>query len=80
MYKRQAVSGASFSIPAGSTEVGSQELNVSAGVTYDTVDSLKEIPITTPSGDIVYLDDIAVVGNAIEEASSICLLYTSRCV
>lgn len=66
-----AVSGASFSIPAGSTEVGSQELNVSAGVTYDTVDSLKEIPITTPSGDIVYLDDIAVVGNAIEEASSI---------
>lgn len=66
-----AVSGASFSIPAGSTEVGSQELNVSAGVTYDTVDSLKEIPITTPSGDIVHLDDIAVVGNAIEEASSI---------
>ncbi len=66
-----AVSGASFSIPSGSTEVGSQELNVSAGVTYETVDSLKEIPITTPSGDIVYLDDVAVVGNAVEEASSI---------
>lgn len=66
-----AVSGASFSIPSGSTEVGSQELNVSAGVTYKTVDSLKEIPITTPSGDIVYLDDVAVIGNAVEEASSI---------
>lgn len=66
-----AVSGASFSIPAGSTEVGSQELNVSAGVTYDTVDSLKEIPITTPSGDIVYLDDIAVVANTVKDASSI---------
>ncbi|MFR1833927.1 MAG: efflux RND transporter permease subunit [Lachnospiraceae bacterium] len=66
-----AVSNASFSIPSGSTEVGSQELNVSAGVTYETVDSLKEIPITTPSGDIVYLDDVAVVGNAVEEASSI---------
>ncbi len=66
-----AVSGASFSIPAGSTEVGSQDLNVSAGVTYDTVDSLKEIPITTPSGDIVYLDDIAVVANTVKDASSI---------
>lgn len=66
-----AVSGASFSIPAGSTEVGSQNLNVSAGVTYDTVDSLKEIPITTPSGDIVYLDDIAVVANTVKDASSI---------
>lgn len=66
-----AVSGVSFSIPAGSTEVGSQELNVSAGVTYDTVDSLKEIPITTPSGDIVYLDDIAVVANTVKDASSI---------
>ena len=66
-----AVSGASFSIPAGSTEVGSQELNVSAGVTYDTVDSLKKIPITTSSGDIVYLDDIAVVANTVKDVSSI---------
>lgn len=66
-----AVSGASFSIPAGATEVGSQELSVSAGVTYDTVDSLKEIPITTPGGDIVYLDDIAIVANTVKETSSI---------
>ncbi len=66
-----AVSGASFSIPAGATQVGSQDLTVSAGVTYDTVDSLKEIPITTPSGDIVYLDDIAFVVSTEKETSSI---------
>lgn len=66
-----AVSSASFSIPAGSTEVGSQKLTVSAGVTYDTVDSLKEIPITTPGGDIVYLDDIALVASTVKETSSI---------
>lgn len=66
-----AVSGASFSIPAGATQVGSQDLTVSAGVTYDTVDSLKEIPITTPSGDIVYLDDIAFVASTVKETSSI---------
>lgn len=66
-----AVSSASFSIPAGSTEVGSQKLTVSAGVAYDTVDSLKEIPITIPSGDIVYLDDIAIVGSTVKETSSI---------
>ncbi len=66
-----AVSGASFSIPAGATQVGSQDLTVSAGVTYDTVDSLKEIPITTPSGDIVYLDDIAFVASTEKETSSI---------
>lgn len=66
-----AVSSATFAYPAGSTEVGSQELTVSAGISYDTVDSLKTIPITTASGDIIYLDDIAIVENTLEESTGI---------
>ena len=66
-----AVSGADFTFPVGSTQVGSQELSVSAGADYDTVDSLKSIPISTASGDIIYLDDIALVEMVPEEATSI---------
>lgn len=66
-----AVSSASFTLPIGSTQMGNQDLSVSAGVSYDTVDSLKSIPISTGTGDIIYLDDIAVIETALEDATSI---------
>ncbi len=66
-----AVSSASFTLPIGSTQMGSQDLSVSAGVSYDTVESLKSIPISTGTGDIIYLDDIAVVETVLEDVTSI---------
>lgn len=63
----QAVGSADFSFPAGSAIVGSQKLSVSAGVSYDTMESLKTIPITVGSGDIIHLEDIANVHTNLED-------------
>ena len=65
------VGAASFTMPAGTTDVGSTEVNVSSGVKYKTPEELAKIPITTGSGNIVYLEDIAVVSRAQEDPSNI---------
>ena len=66
-----ALASSSLSYPAGSTQVGTQDLSVTTGLEFDTVDSLKSIPITVGSGDIIYLEDVANVGYALDEASAI---------
>lgn len=66
-----AISNGSFTYPAGDTLVGSQGLSVTTGVDYDTVESLKSIPITVGSGDIIYLEDVANVHTALEKQSGI---------
>ena len=66
-----AISSADFSFPVGDTQVGKQSLSVSAGVSYDTVESLKTIPITLGSGNIIYLEDVANIYLALEEAEGI---------
>lgn len=66
-----AISSGSFSYPVGDTMVGSQSLSVTSGVDYDTVEKLKSIPITVGSGDIIYLEDVANVYEALEEQNSI---------
>ena len=55
----QIISAADFTIPAGTIKLGTQELSVSAQVKYDTVDSLKSIPIITGNKNTIYLEDIA---------------------
>ena len=66
-----AVSSADFSFPIGDTEVGKQILSVTAGVDYSTAESLKSIPITLGSGNIIYLEDVANIYPALEEAGGI---------
>lgn len=66
-----AVGGADFSFPAGSAIVGNQKLSVSAGVSYDTMESLKSIPITVGSGDIIHLEDVAYIHSNLEDAKGI---------
>lgn len=67
----QLVGSASFSVPAGSTDVGNTEMNISLGVEYKTPEELKRIPISYGSGNIIYLEDIAEVSRANEEISNI---------
>ena len=55
----QIISAADFTIPAGTVKLGTQELSVSAQVKYDTVESLKSIPIITGNKNTIYLEDIA---------------------
>lgn len=62
---------ADFTLPAGSTKVGDQELSVSAGVEYATVESLKKIPVMTGNGNVLYMEDIAEIGFTLEDASGV---------
>ncbi len=67
----QTLGSADFTLPAGNTRVGDQELSVSAGVEYSTVESLKKIPVVTGSGNVLYMEDIAEIGFALEDASGV---------
>lgn len=66
-----AIGSADFTYPVGDTQVGKQTLSVSAGVSYDTIESLKNIPITVGGGNIIYLEDVANIYSALEDASGI---------
>lgn len=65
------IAGADLSYPAGDTRVGSQEVSVSTRLTYDTVELLQELPLTTADGSTVYLRDVANVYTTTEDADSI---------
>lgn len=67
----QIVGAASFTMPAGTTDVGSTEINISSGVEYKTPEELNRIPITTGGGNIIYLEDIAVVSRAEEDPTNV---------
>ncbi len=66
-----AVSAADFTTPAGDVEVGALELSVSTGMSYDTMESLKTIPISLKSGQIILLKDIATVTEAQKESQNL---------
>ncbi|MDO5417127.1 MAG: efflux RND transporter permease subunit [Lachnospiraceae bacterium] len=65
------LASADFTFPAGSTGVGSLDLSVSAGVEYDTAEALKTIPITTGNGNVIYMEDIADISYALEDAGGV---------
>ena len=66
-----ALSAASLAYPSGDTVAGNLELSVSTSMENDTLDDLKRVPITTGSGKIVYLEDIASIYEAEKSRGSI---------
>lgn len=67
----QIVGSASFTIPSGSAKVGSTDMNMSTGVDYDSPEALNKVPITLGNGNIIYLEDIAVISRANEKQTAI---------
>ncbi len=67
----QAIGSTNFTYPAGDTIVGGQQLAVSAGMEYDTIDLLKQIPISLGNGNVIYLEDVANVRTNLKEASGV---------
>lgn len=67
----QIIGAADFTVPAGSVEVGDRELEVSVSHDYETVESLKDIPIPVNGGNIIHLSDVADVSETLEDVSSI---------
>ncbi|MGN0157964.1 MAG: efflux RND transporter permease subunit [Brotaphodocola sp.] len=66
-----SIGSANFTYPAGDTIVGGQKLSVSAGTEYDTMDLLKQIPITLGNGNVIYMEDVANIHSALEDASGV---------
>lgn len=66
-----AIGGANFTYPAGDTIVGGQQLSVSAGIEYDTMELLKKIPISIGNGSVIYLEDVANVHNSLKDATGV---------
>lgn len=66
-----AVASANYTIPAGTADYGNQELNISSTTEYNTPVEIGTIPITTPTGHMIHLSDIAHVQYAVSEASSL---------
>ena len=66
-----AIGGANFTYPAGDTIVGGQQLSVSAGIEYDTMELLKKIPISLGNGNVIYLEDVANVHASLKDAAGV---------
>lgn len=67
----EAIKSANFSIPVGKVAYGSQDISVNASQDYDSINLLNTIPITTRSGNIIHIQDVADIHIAKETAESI---------
>ncbi len=65
-----AVGSANYTIPAGTAAYGDQNLNVSSKTEYLTPAEIATIPITTPTGNVIHLSDVANVHYAVAEPTS----------
>lgn len=66
-----AIASADFNITAGTINRGDTSLTLQGGVSYNTYDSLANIPISLKSGDIIHVSDVADVSMAEKSSSSI---------
>ena len=53
------IKAADFTYPSGTISAGNQDLSMTTKVKYDTVESLKSIPIITGNKRTLYLEDLA---------------------
>lgn len=67
----EAIKSASYSIPVGEVTHGSRDISVNASKDYDSIQLLNSIPITTMSGNIIHIKDVADIHIAKEKATSI---------
>lgn len=65
-----AVSSANSILPAGTKEYGNYNIDVTTKTEYKTPEEIATIPITTPTGNLIHLSDVAYVRYAMEEGSS----------
>ena len=66
-----AMAAADLSYPSGDAQYGDLSLSVTTSAKADTLDDLKKVPITTQSGKIVYLEDIADVYTTEEQMGGV---------
>ncbi|WP_077610259.1 efflux RND transporter permease subunit [Clostridium sp. Marseille-P2415] len=65
------IAGADVKMPGGTIGVGRKMAAISSRLGFDTEESLKEIPLTVPGNNIVYLGDVAAIYTTREKEGSI---------
>lgn len=65
-----AITSVNFTMTAGSADYGRQSITMNSEVQYEKIPELKQVPITTSSGEIIHLSDIANIRYATKEAES----------
>ena len=67
----QMIGAADFTIPAGSVSNGNQDLSVSAVAELKDLESIRNVTLTTGTGALIHLSDVATVQYKQKDASSI---------
>lgn len=67
----QVIGSADFSMPAGSIDRGSSQLTLRGGVTYNTTDSLRSLPLMLRTGGVIQLSDVADISEGKRPSDSI---------
>lgn len=67
----QYLSAVDFQIPGGSVKQGSQNISVTSSAQAETVAQLKSVPLTTATGSLITLEDVADITMAQKAADSI---------
>ncbi len=66
-----AITAVNFSMPAGSAYQGDLKMNLSAETRYESIPELEQIPISTGTGQIIHLSDIANIRYAISDKTGL---------
>lgn len=66
----QTVGGANIILPAGTKSYGNYDIDITTKTEYKTPEEIATIPITTATGNIIHLSDVAYVHYAMEKGSS----------
>ena len=67
---KSIITAADFAYPEGTVNLGNRKLSVTSEVNYDTIESLKNIPIITGNKNTLYLEDIANIYRAKKDVTS----------
>ena len=65
------ITSADYSLPVGDADFGTRNLEMRSGVSYDSVESLGNIPIILKNGDVIRLSDVAHVFKNTKDSGSI---------
>ncbi len=66
-----AVTAVNFSMPAGSVSFGDQTVNLSSKVKYESIPELEQVPLTTPTGKVIHLSDVANINYSIKDKTAL---------
>ncbi len=66
-----AIKAVNFTMPVGTAARGDQKLNLSAEASYETIPELEQVPITTATGQVIHLGDIANIHYAVSDKTQL---------